>query len=296
MVDLKFVNKLTDDVPAKLMVYTTQRPRYSQRAVMDTMNKLHLPELTLPENLRFSVPPDFRHVDNWTIGRHGAFTVALNKRSGAMRFRDEMRYGREMEGTFHIPEQRLVDHAREFVNKSNLIQIPADRLNLGKVTYLRSQGASTEGEVTPEQILDAGVVFTREIDGIPVRGPGGYLMVNIAADESIVGGTKIWRHRDERVGSVPVLKPDYALEALEKRLVKRDLKEPVKVLKADFCYFEAEDNKAQRYLEPTYAFLFETKIGEFRYKSVEIIPATRKPRQRWNFHKNFLAPETIRAA
>ncbi len=286
MPELEFVKALPSRVPSELMVYSTERVRAGQDAVLEMIRKLRLPDI--PHR------PEFRYVDNWTIGRHGAHTIAMNRRSGALRFRDEERYGRLLEVPFRIAEQRVIDIAREFVDRTELLRLPARDLKVGKVTYLRTQGASTEGEVTPEQILDAGVIFTREIDEVPVVGFGGHMTVNVAPDESVVGTVKIWRHRDREVGMARVLEPDYAIEELQRRLRRRRLEGPVKVLKADFCYFEAGDDQAQRYLEPTYAFVFETRVGEFLYKSVEVIPATREPKQRWVFRRRFPAPPVVR--
>jgi hypothetical protein len=292
MPELKFAKKLPDTVPSELAIYSTERVHYGQKAVRAMTRKLKLPERpALPEALpHVRAKLEFRYVDNWTIGSREGFTIAINRLSGAMRFRDEVRHGRELDATFKIREPRLVEVARKYVDKTKLLKQPPRELKASKITYLRTQGASLDGEVAPEQILDAGVVFTRDIEGVPVVGFGGYLMVNIAHDESVVAATKVWRHRDKKIGKEKVLQPDYAVKQLQKRLTTRGLKERVNVLKADFCYFEANDNTSQRYLEPTYAFLYETRIGQFLYKSVEIIPATQKPKQRWVFRKRFPAP------
>ena len=71
---------------------------------------------------------------------------------------------------------------------------------MAKVTYLRTKGASIDGQEASEQILDAGVIFQREIDGIPVVGFGGFAMVNIASDESVVAASKVWRDIDKKGG------------------------------------------------------------------------------------------------
>ena len=288
MPDLEFVKALPRQVPSELMVYSTQRARAGRGAVRGMIRKLGLPDAPYR--------PEFRYVDNWTIGKRGAYTVALNRRSGAMRFRDEVRHGRELDVPFRITEQRLIEISREYVDRTELLKLPARDLKVAQITHLRAQGASTEGEVTPEQILDAGVIFAREIDGVPVAGFGGHMMVNVAPDEAVAAAVKIWRHRDKKLGMVKVLEPGYGVEALQRRLRARGLEGPVKVLKADFCYFEAGDDKTQRYLEPTYAFVFETTVGEFLYKSVEVIPAARQPKQRWAFRKRFAAPAVTRQA
>ncbi|PVX25765.1 MAG: hypothetical protein CW691_03525 [Candidatus Bathyarchaeum sp.] len=294
MPELKFTKKLPDTVPSELTVYSTERVRYGQTAVKAMASKLKVskrPALTevLP---RVRAKLEFRYVDNWTIGSKEGFTTAINRLSGAIRFRDEVRHGRELDVSFKVREPRIVEAARKYVDTTKLVKQKDSELKVSKITYLRTQGASLDGEAAPEQILDAGVIFTRDIDGVPVVGFGGYLMVNVAHDESVVAATKVWRHRDKKMGKVKVLQPDYAVKQLQKRLKAHGLKEQVNVLKSDFCYFEANDNTSQRYLEPTYAFLYETRIGKFLYKSVEVIPATQKPKQRWVFRKRFSTPTT----
>jgi hypothetical protein len=305
MPDLEFVKALPSQVPSELMVYSTERARASQSAVLDVFRKLKLPEIQYrPEvmprrtrtgnNIRPAIRPEFRYVDNWTIAKSGVYTVAVNRLCGSMRFRDEVRHGRQIDAPFRIAKRRLEDISREFLDKSKLLKTPVRDVKIGRITHLRAQGASTSGEVTSEQILDAGVIFARKIDDVAVVGPGGYVMVNIAGDESVLATVKIWRHRAEKLGMAGVLKPDYAIGELQKRLKSHKLIEKAKVLKADFCYFEAGDNKSQRYLEPAYAFVIETKVGNFLHKLTEVIPATRQPKQRWAFRKRFPAPSVVR--
>ena len=301
MVELNFAKPLPRQVPAELMIYSTERASVSQTSIIKMFRKLRLPDIQnrpeigpIPVRARLVIRPEFRYVDNWTIGKHISYTVAMNRRSGAIRFRDETRHGSELDVPFRISERRSTDISREFIDRTGLLKTPARDLKVGKITHLRTQGASIDGEVAPEQILDAGVIFTRQIDGVPVVGTGGHIMVNVAAHESVVGSVKIWRHRADSLGMVRVLKPDYAIKQLESRLDRRGLRGRVNVIKADFCYFEAGDNKTQKYLEPAYAFVFETKVDQFLYKSVEVIPATRQPKHRWSFRKRFRATAVVR--
>jgi hypothetical protein len=286
MLELDFKVKLPKQVSPQLMIYKTERPRSGRAAITEMQNKFKMAKLPYR--------PELRYVDNWTISKFGPYSIALNSRSGALRYRDEVRHGRELEKPFKIADQRAVDLAREFVDKTKLIKQPARDLKVAEINHLRTQGASARGQEGPEQILDTGVVFSREIDGVPVRGLGGHVMVNIAEDESVVAASKIWRHRDSKVGMANVLSPDYAVETLKKRLMAEKVSGVAQVLRADFCYFEAGDNDAQAYLEPSYAFVVESRDGEFLYKSIEVIPAIQKPKQRWVFRKQFPAPDVKR--
>jgi hypothetical protein len=83
-----------------------------------------------------------------------------------------------------------------------------------------------------------------------------------------------------------------AVNELQKRLIARGIEDSVNVLKADFCYFEANDNTGQDYLESSYAFIYATDTGQFNFKSIEIIPAIREPKQKWIFTKRFTGPRS----
>ena len=85
-----------------------------------------------------------------------------------------------------------------------------------------------------------------------------------------------------RLRGAKIKKPDCAVKALKRRLVARELDGEIRVLKADFCYFEMGQSAEQRFFEPTYAFVFETTTENFPYKSVEVIPAIDNPRENWN--------------
>lgn len=284
MLELQFIKNLPTHVPAKMNVYSTEEPRASEDAISEMVGKLNLPATAIRE---------FRTVNNWTIAKHGKYSLGLNKLSGGLNFRDEersqitLRRGEVLKTKFDIPESRLKDISRKFLNDTKLLKVDASEAKVGKITYLRTQGASVTGQMDPVQILDAGVIISREIDGFPVVGPGAHIMVNIDHDETVIAAQKIWRHRKESLGKFDVIKPDVAIGAFEKKLTSRGLKGPIKVLKADFGYFELGNDLLQKYLEPTYAFLYETKVGDFIYKSVEIISAIEKPRQKLEFGKRF---------
>ena len=114
-------------------------------------------------------------------------------------------------------------------------------------------------------------------------------MINVAPDESVVAATKVWRRLGATLGMAKVLKPDYAINELSRRLRLQEIDRPVRVLKAEFCYFERGENDEQNYLEPAYAFVYEyeTKMNRFPYKSVTVIPAVQGSRQIWNPPKRF---------
>lgn len=283
MLQLNFVKELPNKVPSKLKVYSTKR-------VVAGRSLLWQMAIGLKIMKDREAPVEFRSMDNWTIAKHGAYTIAVNSISGAVRFRDEKRHGREFGKKFEISELRLTEIARQFIDDTGFVKQRASELKVAKVSHLYTQGGSVNGKATVKEALDAGVIFVRDIENIPVLGFGGYAMINVAYDGSVVAGSKVWRYHDKALSEEEILQPDFAVDELKKRLTERGLRNKVNILKADFCYFEADENTRQKYLEPTYAFLFAAKTKRFNYKSVEIIPATRQPRQTWIPKKRFSPP------
>ena len=105
----------------------------------------------------------------------------------------------------------------------------------------------------------------------------------------MVAVTKVWRQLGATLGAANVLKPDYAMKELHRRLSLQKIDRTVRVIKAEFCYFERGENDVQQYLEPAYAFVYEyeNKINRFPYKSAMVIPAIQGSRQNWNPPKRF---------
>src|SRR4030095_12282561 len=68
------------------------------------------------------------------------------------------------------------------------------------------------------------------------------VMVNVASDEAVVAGTKVWRRLGKTISIANVLKPDYAINELSRRLPLQKIDRPVRVLNAEFCYFERGEN------------------------------------------------------
>lgn len=288
MVDLDFVQALPAEAPRELTVYALTSPRVNQSGLLE-MARRWLPQQAEAHRAEFT------RYEGWTLLRHGPSIVAQNRRSGAVRLQDDGRYGRPPVGPFAVPEARLVEVSRNFVAELRLLDTPAQSLAVGRITYSSIQAASTAGDLTPVQVLDAGVVFTRVIDGVPVAGPGGHLTTYILGDESVVACMKVWRDIAGPSDAASVYPREWGVEQLKRRLHKRGIDGAVKVLKAQFGYFEAGAVDRQRYLEPSYAFVFETQVAGGAYKSVEIIPAVERPKQKWRHPKPQPAPEVLRA-
>ena len=208
---------------------------------------------------------------NWVTASDEQTTVGVNELSGGIQYR--LRPLADEPGTtVTTSESRLEEIARGFLDQ---IGRPTEPARLERITYLRTQSADANGAVSTPSTLDAGLIFTRTVDDLPVVGPGGMAMVKIGTDETVVGGREIWRPIVRRGSKVPLRTAQEATDLVRARLKRSGLDGEVHVRTARQGYAEAGIEKAQRYLEPCYLFVIETIGGIVDAKKVELIPAAR---------------------
>ena len=209
--------------------------------------------------------------DDWLTASDGRTTVSTNQRSGGIQYR--LRPLDEEPGTdVGTSEKALESIARAFVD---MIGRPSESMGLESITYLRTLSGGTDDKATVEGKLDAGVIFNRTVNDIPVIGPGGMVMVKIGTDDAIVGGSEVWRPILGCGAPINLRTPDEAVALLERRLRKLGLEGEACVRKARFGYFEMGIDEPQRLLEPCYLFIVETVGKRLDVKKVELVPAAR---------------------
>jgi len=286
MLRFEFAQNLPPDTPSRLKVFALEKAKADQSLFVNLFSRLGL--MGALSGL------SWKNNAGWTTTESKDARVSINQRSGAIRFWTRLN-DRELPKTpFTIDEPSLASIARSFLKRTDLAPVPVDQLKVSKIAYLRMQTKPVEGKATSPRILDAGVIFGREVEGVPVSGPGGYVMINVGPDESVLAGTKVWRRLGKTLGMANVLKPDYAIKELSRRLRLQKIDRPVRVLKAEFCYFERGENDEQNYLEPAYAFVYEYETkNRFPYKSALVIPAIQGSRQNWDPPKRFTSTSVV---
>jgi hypothetical protein len=286
MLRFEFVQNLPAETPSRLKIFAFEKARADQNLFVSLYSSLGL--MGPFSGLRW------KNDGGWTTAEAKDVRVSINQRSGAIRFWTRLN-DRELPKTpFSIDEPSLASIARRFLKRTDLAPIHVEQLKVSKITYLRMQTKPVGGKAASPRILDAGVIFGREVEGVPVSGPGGYVMINVGPDESVLAGTKVWRRLGKTLGMANVLKPDYAIKELSRRLRLQKIDRPVRVIKAEFCYFERGENDEQNYLEPAYAFVYEYETkNRFPYKSALVIPAVQGSRQNWNPPKRFASTPVV---
>jgi hypothetical protein len=211
---------------------------------------------------------------NWITASDEQTTFSANELSGGLRYR--LRPLEDEPGTeVSTSPSRLEEIARGFLDR---LGRPSDPMALDRITYLRTESGTSDGYVSTRTTLDAGLVFTRTVDDLPVIGPGGMAMVKVGTDETVVGGREIWRPILGRGPRVNLRMPDEAAGLLHGRLKKLGVDGEVHVRKARLGYAELGIEERQRYLEPCYAYVLETVGALVDSKKVEVIPAARMVR------------------
>lgn len=260
---LKFQQELPRDIPSSLPVYQLQRP---------TTTRAQLTEIAKRIAPRENGVQEFKDSGDWLAYRNGLNEFEVNKRSGALGFRHLEKYGVELEAQFELRDEEAVKIARRLAEKARLV--PMKEARMERVTHLHAAIApADDGGKPKEKILDAGVVFRRTVNGVPVTGPGGALMIHIGPEGEVVGARRIWRGLGKQAGKVKIRPPEHAIQRLER--LARGVEGDVVVTKAEFGYFEQGPLDGQTTLQPAYAFVYEVH-GEFTFKSAEAFPAGEK--------------------
>lgn len=206
---------------------------------------------------------------HWMTMEDPRTAISINKLSGGLRYR--LRPLAEEPGRdVTTSAARLEEIARRFLDQ---LGRPDQPLVLDRITYLHMETAAPSGSLLARSTLDAGLVFTRTVDDLPIVGPGGIAMVKIGTDETVVGGREIWRPIVRRGPKLNLRTAEESIELLGRQLRASGVDGVVYVRKARLGYNELGIEEEQRYLEPCYAFVIETSGAPVDWKKVVVIPA-----------------------
>ena len=260
---LEFIARFPEQIPPTLPVYSLEEPGVfpgSSATLSRVAQQLGLP----------GRPDEMTVAEDWTTHNEGLFRLSMHRLSGAVVGRHMERYGRRTDDPFALPDDAAEGVARAFVERVGLI--PLSEVGRPTVTHLRTAGRSTDGGETLEELIDAGVVYGRLQDGIPVEGPGGNAMINIDSTGQVSGFRVVWRPVGERSGEVEILPAERAYEAIQQ--IAGRVRGDVRVTRATFGYFEQGVSDRQRFMQPAYFMVYVVEDGDVAFKSAEVVSAT----------------------
>ena len=273
---LQYSARLPRNVPVKARVYALAAPRASARPLQSLAEALGLRDAEAELTTSASA-----------VGlRAGRWSIAMHKTSGALRALHVDRYAQADAPVFEVSDRQAQRAADKFVARLDLL--PKGQAKVMAVTHLRQAGADPKGgERIDERVLDAGVVYGRVIDELPVIGPGGMALVHVAGDGQVVGARRIWRTLGRGVATVKLRPAEWAKEDFEAS-VKRVMGD-VEVVKAQLGYLEFGELDRQTLIEPVYAFVYVVRHGEVASKHVHVVHAGEKAQGKLMGARRFVA-------
>ena len=208
------------------------------------------------------------------------FEVSVNKFSGATRFIDLQKWQYD-DGISNISfkETEAKEIADKFIQSHSLAKKTDYQLH--KVTKLEVGSLDSRTNKANTRIIDLGVVFQRVIEGIPVEGPGGKIIVYIDANKEVTGCDMLWRDITSTYRSLPAkqLKSPLSFERSLNYISRRLRLPKVTVEDMRFGYFEDDFEYRQLFMQPVYIapYTVSSEDGRFITKSFHIFNAAMKP-------------------
>lgn len=135
-------------------------------------------------------------------------------------------------------------------------------LSYVKTVYLTGYNIQT-GQTTSQTPLLTQVAYSREINGMPVGGPGGIIDISLGENGENLGLLKVWRTATP-VGSQKVITADEAIDKLLNGELIQTPQDPVNVTinNISLGYYETGASDQQDYFEPVWIFYANTSSGD----------------------------------
>jgi hypothetical protein len=214
-----------------------------------------------PVALRTASPFKDSENDEEYIFKSGSIEYRLSKTNGEMLI-DLARYG-IAEKSDVIDSNNAKQIAFSYITKY-LSDIPQNEIKYLKTNCIILSGGAGDGKGNvkgkiQEDVANYIVIFSREVDDLPVIGPGGKIRVYLARNGDVVGHSKLWcQFKAERRNPKKVISPNDAQKSISIKIMKENYFLRSVVLKSiKFGYFEHGRNKAQNASIPVYEFIYK---------------------------------------
>ena len=154
----------------------------------------------------------------------------------------------------NLPEKDdAKDIATDYLTEKGLL--PEDAQVKMVVSDQLSRKNTSTGEIVENSDTNLQVIFGRELDGVPVIGPGSKLKVYIGDGGEVIGVHKVWR-KLEASGTTMIKSSNSAFEALKQGegVSLPPGYDNVTINKVYFAYYEEGPGEERDYLEPIWVF------------------------------------------
>ena len=209
-------------------------------------------------------------------------TFEQDFKTGNLRFqRNFSRYLGDFKPHLPSPDES-VKITYNFLKMNKLLPRNESELKLAHVGGLRASTVTDKNEAGP--VIDKLVTlsYSREVNGIPVIGPGSKFVVNIGHKGEIIGLIRQWRElkgKGERLAPNELYSEKEALRLAEKQIATEfGNKAQFEVIQSQIAYF---DNNGS-FLQPVFAFQTKVMIDDKNIQPLDyicVIQAMKKPKQ-----------------
>ncbi|NGP05767.1 hypothetical protein G6038_09795 [Rhodococcus sp. 14C212] len=252
--------------PAEMSIFALQPAAFSEEVTIEIAERFGL-------SGGRQVTVLHRHPE-WLAITQGSLEVRVFRGSGGWCYRNRAIWQvDDGESHLEITDETGVELAMKYVRELEL----ADQreLRLLKVTRLHVGVTDRAADYAEERVIDLGVAFQRVIDGVPVEGPGGKIVVYIDHRGVLTGVDRLWRALGDKQAVSEFQPLQVALDDLESTWGHSEDGTMV-VEEARLAYYELGWEHAQEYMQPAYILPIRiTSRGAkpFTTRSEHIFPA-----------------------
>jgi len=274
------LDRISKVVPASQNINIDVKVNIDSPVVPDKVPVYRVAEAIVSQNEAISIAKDFSFTSNPVVI---TYPTQPENKSSPMKTKYLFKNGNEQLGIdassnaiTYAKNDKLMKPSASLPSESEAIKIAQEFLKSHGVTI---NDASVETEtiylnklnVETNQILDkipmmVQVKFKRNINGVPVVGPGGKIIVDIGNNGEPIYFFKNWRLL-EPAGTSGIIPFSRAVEKLSRLEVKDVPVTPLKsveIVGAKLGYYEAESTEEQKIYTPVWIFDVKNSMGTER--------------------------------
>lgn len=258
--------RLNTELPAQV---DTVRYEVVQKIIDDKTAKALAEQFGMSENI---VPPE----DDESL-KAADDSKKLKLRlypEGSITYHDFSKLWTLPKTVINLPEKcDAIDIATDYLTEKGLL--PEDAHIKMVVSDQLSRKNTSTGKIVENIDTNLQVIFRRELNGVPVTGPGSKLKVYIGDGGEVIGLHKVWR-KLEASGTTEIKSSKSAFEGLKQgnwgSLPPRY--DTVTISKVYLAYYEEGPGVEQDYLEPVWVFEGQASNGDETIEIEFMVSAT----------------------
>ncbi|MCU1265883.1 MAG: hypothetical protein JWM21_2201 [Acidobacteria bacterium] len=265
MAEIKVNVKLIPTPRGQARIYRLKSPSVNEKAVRGLAQLLGMQADAKSGALKSDA-------DKLTYSQ-GALELTMYRASGGIRFIDRARWQvDDRQSDLKIEDAAASRLAQTFVKKYQLA--PAGETKFLKAARLHVAEATEGGKEASDRTIDVAVALQRQVDKIPVDGPGGQVVVYLDYERKATGIERIWREiAGVQKQGAAYRTPQNALEDMAAHFKAKQC--VIEVQEMRFGYFEEGWRSKQQYLQPAYVIIgmLTSPDGLTRKRTIYVAPA-----------------------